>query len=196
MGTSLTAGYGLDDPADGYTSLIQVMVDSLTLPFEIVNAGVSGETSAGGIRRVKWLFEVPADVFVLELGANDALRGQDPSVMKSNLQTIIDQVRERSPAVRLVIAGMQAPPNMGSQYVGEFDAVFADLAAANDGLLIPFLLQGVAGIVDLNQSDGIHPNQEGHRRVAATVWNIMEPLLVELASEFEPTPLGTREDRP
>ncbi len=196
MGTSLTAGYGLDDPTDGYTSLIQVMVDSLTLPFEIVNAGVSGETSAGGLRRVNWLFEVPTDVLVLELGANDGLRGQDPSVMKSNLQTIIDQVRERNPTVRLVIAGMQAPPNMGSQYVGEFDAVFPDLAAANDGLLIPFLLDGVAGIVDLNQADGIHPNQEGHRRVAATVWNILEPLLFELAGEFEATHSGTRQDRP
>ncbi len=196
MGTSLTAGYGLDDPADRFTSLIQVMVDSLTLPFEIVNAGVSGETSAGGIRRVGWLFEVRTDVLVLELGANDGLRGQDPSVMKTNLQTIIDEVRERYPAVKLVIAGMQVPPNMGSQYVAEFRAVFPDLAAANDGLLIPFLLEGVAGTVALNQADGIHPNPEGHRRVAATVWNIMEPLLLELAEEFEATYSGTREDRP
>ncbi len=178
MGTSLTAGYGLDDPAAGYTSLIQGMVDSLTLPFEIVNDGVSGETSAGGVRRARSLFEVPTDVLVLELGANDGLRGQDPSVMKSNLQTIIDQVRERYPTVKLVIAGMQAPPNMGSQYVGEFGAVFPDLAAANDGLLIPFLLDGVAGTVELNQADGIHPNQEGHRRVAAT-YDQHPPILEE-----------------
>lgn len=196
MGTSLTAGYGLDDPADGYTSLVQVMVDSLTLPFEIVNAGVSGETSAGGIRRVRWLFEVPTDVLVLELGANDGLRGQNPEVMRSNLQTIIDEVRDLHPDVKLVIAGMEAPPNMGSHYVSEFRAVFPALAAANEGLLIPFLLDGVAGNVALNQADGIHPNPEGHRRVAATVWNIMEPLLLELAKELEAAHSETREHRP
>lgn len=196
MGTSLTAGYGLENPDDGYTSLIQAMVDSLTLPFEIVNAGVSGETSAGGIRRVEWLFEVPTDVLVLELGANDGLRGQDPTVMKNNLQTIIDEVRRRHPTLRLVIAGMEAPPNMGSRYVGEFRSVFAELAARNDALLIPFLLDGVAGTIALNQADGIHPNPEGHRRVAATVWKIMEPLLLELADEFEATYSKTRENRP
>lgn len=196
MGTSLTAGYGLENPDDGYTGLIQAMVDSLTLPFEIVNAGVSGETSAGGIRRVEWLFEVPTDVLVLELGANDGLRGQDASVMKNNLQTIIDEVRRRHPTLRLVIAGMEAPPNMGSRYVGEFRSVFAELAARNDALLIPFLLDGVAGTIALNQADGIHPNPEGHRRVAATVWKIMEPLLLELADEFEATYSKTRENRP
>jgi len=196
MGTSLTAGYGLENPDDGYTGLIQAMVDSLTLPFEIVNAGVSGETSAGGIRRVEWLFEVPTDVLVLELGANDGLRGQSPSVMKNNLQTIIDEVRRRHPTLRLVIAGMEAPPNMGSWYVGEFRSVFAELAARNDALLIPFLLDGVAGTIALNQADGIHPNPEGHRRVAATVWKIMEPLLLELADEFEATYSKTRENRP
>jgi acyl-CoA thioesterase I len=185
MGTSLTAGHGLDDPADGFTNLIQVMVDSLALPFEIVNAGVSGETSAGGVRRVKWLFELPTDVLVLELGANDGLRGQAPSAMKANLQTIIDEVRERSPAVRLVIAGMEAPPNMGPQYVGEFRAVFADLAAANDAQLIPFILDGVAGTAALNQRDGIHPNPEGHQRIATTVWSILEPLLFEVANGRE-----------
>ncbi len=191
MGTSLTAGHGLDDPADGFTSLIQVMVDSLALPFEIVNAGVSGETSAGGVRRVTWLFELPTDVLVLELGANDGLRGQAPSVIKANLQTIIDRVRERYPAVKLVIAGMEAPPNMGSQYVGEFRAVFSDLAAANDAQLIPFLLDGVAGTAALNQRDGIHPNSEGHRRVAATVWKIIEPLLLELVDGLEAVDSGT-----
>lgn len=195
MGTSLTAGYGLEDLDDGYTSLIQAMVDSLTLPFEIVNAGVSGETSAGGIRRVEWLFEVSTDVLVLELGANDGLRGQDPSVMRNNLQTIIDEVRKRHPAIRLVIAGMQAPPNMGSRYVNAFGAVFSDLAARNGALLIPFLLDRVAGTADLNQGDGIHPNPEGHRRVAATVWKIIEPLLLELAKDFDAT-RRTREDRP
>lgn len=196
MGTSLTAGRGLEDPDDGYTSLIQAMVDSLTLPFEIVNAGVNGETSAGGIRRVEWLFEVPTHVLVLELGANDGLRGQNPSVMQNNLQTILDEVRRRHPTVRVVIAGMQAPPNMGSRYVDEFSAVFPDLAAENDALLIPFLLDGVAGTAALNQADGIHPNPEGHERVAATVWTIMEPLLLELADELEATYSRTREDRP
>ena len=196
MGTSLTAGYGLDDPADSYPSLVQVMVDSLTLPFEIVNAGVSGETTAGGIRRVRWLFDAPTDVLVLELGANDGLRGQNPEVMKSNLQAIINEVRGLHPDVKLVIAGMEAPPNMGSRYVDEFRAVFPALAAANDGLLIPFLLDGVAGTMALNQEDGIHPNTEGHRRVAVTVWSVMEPLLLELAEEFEASRSGTREARP
>ncbi|GMR11916.1 MAG: arylesterase [Gemmatimonadota bacterium] len=196
MGTSLTAGYGLNDPTDGFTSLIQMMVDSLALPFEIVNAGVSGETSAGGIRRVRWLFDRPTAVFVLELGANDGLRGQAPSLMQINLQAIIDRVRERYPAVKLVIAGMEAPPNMGSQYVQEFRDVFPDLAAANDALLIPFLLDGVAGVTALNQRDGIHPNPAGHRRVAATVWNIIEPLLVELTGGLEATDSGTDGGQP
>jgi len=183
MGTSITAGLGLDDPTDGYTSLIRATVDSLSLPFEIVNAGVSGETSAGGLRRAEWLFDLPTDVLVLELGANDGLRGQSPEVMRANLQAIIEKARLRDPTMKLVIAGMEAPPNMGAEYVGAFRAVFGDIATKNDGLLIPFLLDGVAGVRALNQADGIHPNPDGHRHVAGTVWRIIEPLLREVADE-------------
>ena len=196
MGTSLTAGYGLDDPAHRYTSLIQGIVDSLAMPFEIVSAGESGETSAGGVRRVEWLFERPVDVLILELGANDGLRGQSTVAMKTNLQAIIDQVRERYSSVKLVVAGMEAPPNMGPQYTAAFKSVFSDLAIANQALLIPFLLEGVAGDTALNQADGIHPNSQGHQRVAATVWRIIEPLLLEVANERQVTGPETREARP
>ncbi len=187
MGTSLTAGFGLDDPDYGYTALIQATLDSLGLPLEIVNAGVSGETSAGGLRRIERLLEQPARVLVLELGANDGLRGQDPQVMRANIQAIIDRARALSPELALVVAGMEAPPNLGADYVEAFRAVFPALAESNDGLLIPFLLEGVAGEATLNQADGIHPNPGGHRRLAATVWEVIGPLLRQVAGETSST---------
>ncbi len=189
MGTSLTAGFGLDDPDYGYTALIQATLDSLRLPLEIVNAGVSGETSAGGLRRIERLLEQPARVLVLELGANDGLRGQDPQVMRANIQAIIDRARALSPEMALVVAGMEAPPNLGADYVEAFRAVFPALAESNDGLLIPFLLEGVAGEATLNQADGIHPNARGHRRVAATVWDVIGPLLRQVAGDSSSTGL-------
>jgi acyl-CoA thioesterase-1 len=176
LGTSLTAGNGLDE-SDAYPAVIQRKIDSLGLPYRAVNAGVSGETSAGGLRRVDWLLRQPVAVLVLELGANDGLRGQDVTAMRANLQAIIDRTRAGHPDVRIVIAGMESPPNMGRAYTGAFRAVFPELARANGAVLIPFLLDGVAAVPELNQADGIHPTAEGQRKVAETVWRYLEPLL-------------------
>jgi acyl-CoA thioesterase-1 len=178
LGTSLTAGYGL--PVEqAYPNLIAERIDSLGLPYRVVNAGVSGETSAGGLRRIDWLLREPVAVLVLELGANDGLRGLDPDAMARNLQEILDRTATAHPRARMVIAGMEAPPNMGERFTDSFRSVFADLARRNDATLIPFLLEGVAADPDLNQADGIHPTGEGQRRVAATVWQYLEPLLTD-----------------
>jgi len=176
FGTSLTAGLGLD-PEEAYPALIQQKLDSAGLAFRAVNAGVSGETSAAGLRRIDWLLQQPVAVLVLELGANDALRGQDLVAARQNLQAIIDRTRTRYPAVRLVVAGMQAPPNLGSRYTREFREMFTTLARDNDATLIPFLLDSVAAVPELNQPDGIHPNAAGARIVAANVWRVLEPVV-------------------
>lgn len=180
LGTSLTAGYGLDAD-DAYPALIQAMIDSAGLPFRAVNAGVSGETSAGALRRIDWLLRQPVAVLVLESGANDGLRGQDPARMKENLRQIIERTRAAHPDARIVIAGMEAPPNLGEHYTSAFRAVFPDLAREYDAVLIPFLLEGVAGVPELNQADGIHPTPEGQGIVARTVWRHLEPVLREVA---------------
>jgi len=190
LGTSLTAGYGLAIE-QAFPSVVAEVIDSAGLPYRVVNAGVSGETSAGGLRRIDWLLSEPVDVLVLELGANDGLRGLDVDEMRRNLQEIVDRTRARYPHARIVIAGMESPPNMGSRYTSAFRRVFPDLAAANDAALIPFLLDGVAGRPELNQLDGIHPTAEGHRRIAATVWQVLEPLLrdpVLIGALFPPSP--------
>ncbi|UCF21444.1 MAG: arylesterase [Gemmatimonadota bacterium] len=179
LGTSLTAGYGLS-PDQAYPALVQAKIDSAGLSFRVVNAGVSGETSAGALRRIDWLLRQPLAVLVLELGANDMLRGQDVDAMRSNLQEIIDRTRAAHPAARIVIAGMKAAPNLGERYVAEFEAVFEEIAIENGTTLIPFLLDGVAGVPDLNQPDGNHPTAEGQGLVAATVWRTLEPLLLDL----------------
>lgn len=176
FGTSLTAGLGLD-PDDAYPALIQQKLDSLDLPFRAINAGVSGETSAAGLRRIDWLLQEPIHVLVLELGANDALRGQDVVAARTNLQAIIDRTRARYAGVRIVVAGMEAPPNLGRRYTDEFRALFPALARDNNAALVPFLLEGVAGVPELNQADGIHPNAAGARRVAENVWRVLAPLL-------------------
>ncbi len=176
FGTSLTAGLGLD-PDDAYPALIQQRIDSAGWPFRVVNAGVSGETSAGGLRRIDWLLDQPLAVLVLELGANDALRGQDLTAARRNLQGIIDKTRARHPGVPVVIAGMEAPPNLGPVYTRGFPDLFVGLARDNDAVLIPFLLAGVGGVPDLNQADGIHPNAAGARVVARNVWRVLEPVL-------------------
>ena len=176
LGTSLTAGYGLDED-QAYPALIQQRIDSLGLPVRVVNAGVSGETSAGGLRRIDWLLRQPVAVLVLELGANDGLRGQDVDAMRANLQAIIDRTRAAHPDVAIVIAGMESPPNMGRVYTTAFRAVFPAIARANDATLIPFLLDGVAAVPDLNQADGIHPTAEGQRIVAENVWRTLGPVL-------------------
>lgn len=185
FGTSLTAGLGLD-PEDAFPALIQQKIDSAGLGFRAVNAGVSGETSAAGLRRIDWLLQQPVRVLVLELGANDALRGQDLEAARRNLQAIIDRTRARYPDVRLVVAGMEAPPNLGRRYTREFRNLFVSLARANDAALIPFLLEGVAGVPDLNQPDGIHPTAAGARIVADNVWRVVAPIL--RAPDPAPTP--------
>lgn len=176
FGTSLTAGLGLE-PDEAYPALIQRKVDSAGLAFRVVNGGVSGETSAAGLRRIEWLLQQPVAVLVLELGANDALRGQDVAAARTNLQAIIDRTRARYPDVRVVVAGMEAPPNLGGRYTREFRDLFVDLARDNGAALIPFLLEGVGGVPELNQSDGIHPTAAGARVVADNVWRVLEPVL-------------------
>ncbi|HEY6059582.1 MAG TPA: arylesterase [Gemmatimonadales bacterium] len=184
FGTSLTAGLGLA-PEEAYPALLQRKVDSAGLGYRIVNAGVSGETSAAGLRRIDWLLGQPQQVAVLllELGANNALRGQDLGAAKRDLQAIIDRTRARFPDVRIVVAGMAAPPNLGARYTREFREMFVDLARANRAALIPFLLEGVAGRPEVNQTDGIHPTAEGERFVAANVWKVLEPVLRSVRRE-------------
>jgi acyl-CoA thioesterase-1 len=178
FGDSLTAGYGLPDPdTQSYPALIQTKIDALHLPWHVVNAGLSGETSAGGLRRIDWVLRQRVDVFVLELGANDGLRGTAPAATQGNLQAIIDRVRAARPEARIVLAGMKMPPSMGAEYAAAYDAVFPALAAKNGLLLIPFLLDGVAEIPDLNQGDDLHPNAAGAVLVANTVWKCIESLL-------------------
>ncbi len=186
LGTSLTAGRGLADPTNRFTDQIQVLADSAGLPFRMINAGVSGDTSAGGLRRITWLLRAPVQVLVLELGANDGLRGLSPDSMKANLQAVIDSTRTHYPEARLLLAGMQAPPNLGQAYASAFSSVFSELARTNGGTLIPFLLEGIAGVPELNQADGIHPTPEGHRLVAQTVWRHLRPILDDLNTE-QPT---------
>jgi acyl-CoA thioesterase-1 len=178
FGDSLTAGYGLDDPsADAFPARVEEKIKEAGLPYRVVNAGLSGETSAGGLRRVDWILRQPIDVFVLALGANDGLRGIEPSVTKSNLQRIIDRVREKNPAVKVVLAGMFMPPSMGEAYVREFGEIFPALAQKNKTEFVPFLLEGVGGNRKFNQPDQIHPTADGHARIAETVWKILRPLL-------------------
>ncbi|HET9280057.1 MAG TPA: arylesterase, partial [Flavitalea sp.] len=165
------------DPSQAFPALIQEKINSLNLGYKVVNAGVSGETSSGGNSRVEWILEQPVDVFVLELGANDGLRGIPLQETRTNLQSIIDKVKTKYPHAKVLIAGMQMPPNMGLQYTTEFKAIFPELAKKNNSTLIPFILEGVGGEVNLNQQDGIHPTPEGHQIVAENVWRELQPVL-------------------
>lgn len=176
IGTSLTAGLGLD-PDQAFPALIQRKLDAEGLPFEAVNAGVSGETSAGARRRIDWLLRQPVAVVVIETGANDGLRGLEVDSLRSNIQAIIDQARRQSPRPAIMLLGMRAPPNLGSSYSRRFQRVFPELARENGLPLVPFLLEGVAGRPSVNQSDMIHPTAEGQRRMAETVWEVLEPVL-------------------
>ena len=178
FGDSLTAGYGLADPDDeSYPAQVQKHIDAEHLPWHVVNAGLSGETSAGGLRRIDWVLNQKPDVFVLELGANDGLRGTATDVTSANLQGIIDQVRAKYPDTRIVLAGMRMPPNMGQDYTDAFHALFPALAKKNGLVLIPFLLDKVATFPDLNQADGMHPTAAGAKIVADGVWSVIRPLL-------------------
>jgi len=177
FGDSITAGLGVE-PDEAYPALIGQRVDSLHLPYTIVNAGLSGETSAGGRSRINWvLSRQPVGVFVLELGGNDGLRGLPLTDTRKNLQAIIDTVRQKAPQAKIVLAGMQIPPNMGPAYAADFKKLYGEIAAKNKLTLIPFLLENVGGIAKLNQRDGIHPTPAGHKLVARTVWRTIQPIL-------------------
>lgn len=176
FGNSLTAGYGLD-ASEAFPALIQQKIDSLGLPYKAINAGLSGETSAGGKNRIDWLLRQPVDVFVLELGANDGLRGIPPSETKKNLQAIIDKVKAKYPNAKLVMAGMEVPPSMGGSYASEFRVIFRQLANENNMALVPFLLEGVGGVRSLNQRDGVHPTAEGQKILAENVWQVLGDVL-------------------
>jgi acyl-CoA thioesterase I len=176
LGTSLTAGLGVD-PSEAYPALLQHKIDSAGLRFVAVNAGVSGETSAGARRRIDWLLREPAAVLVIETGANDGLRGLDVDSLAGNIQAIIDRARQQSPPPRIVLVGMAALPNYGLGYGRRFRAVYPALAKRNELPLVPFLLEGVAGVDSLNQADMMHPTPAGQRRVAETMWPVLERVL-------------------
>lgn len=182
FGDSITAGHGIDKE-DAYPALIQHKIDSLGWNYKAVNGGLSGETSAGGLRRIDWILRQPVSVFVLELGGNDGLRGVDPDDTKSNLQEIIDKVQDQYPEATIVLAGMQVPPNMGSDYTDQFRNIYPELAEENNTELIPFLLEGVGGNEDMNQSDGIHPTADGHKVLAQNTWEVLKPILQQKESE-------------
>jgi len=174
FGDSLTAGYGLDDPSNAFPGVIQRKIDSLKLPYAVINAGVSGETTAGGLARIDWVLKQKPNVFVLELGANDGLRGIPVAETTRNLQSIIDKVKAKYPDAKIVLAGMQVPPSMGHDYITAFKNLFPALAEKNKIALVPFLLAGVGGNPKLNQADGIHPTAEGAKIVANNVWKILK----------------------
>lgn len=176
FGDSLTAGYGLSTE-EAFPALIEKKFNESGKPAKVVNAGLSGETSAGGLSRIGWVLRQPVDIFVLELGANDGLRGLPVIQTKKNLQAIIDKVKGKFPNVKIVIAGMMVPPNMGNDYTSSFQKIFSELAKKNNTVLIPFLLQDVAGKENLNLADGIHPNIQGHKIVANNVYKVLETLI-------------------
>ena len=176
FGDSITAGFGIE-PQQAFPALIQNRIDSLGLNYNVINAGLSGETSAGGLRRIDWVLQRKVDVMILELGGNDALRGIDLSTTKENLQKIIDKVQAKYPEAEIVVAGMQVPPNLGTDYTQQFASIFPALAKENELHLIPFLLEKVGGSQELNQPDGIHPTVKGHALVAETVWEYLYPIV-------------------
>ena len=176
FGNSLTAGLGVE-PEEAFPALIGNKIDSLNLPYKITNAGLSGETTAAGKARINWILKQKVDVFVLELGANDGLRGIPVSETEKNLQNIVDQVKAKYPEAKLVMTGMEVPPNMGAKYASEFKVIFKRIADKNNMALVPFLLDKVGGVPDLNQSDGIHPTPEGHKILAENVWAVLKDIL-------------------
>lgn len=178
LGDSLSAGTGVK-PEEAFPALVQQKIRSRGLPFEVINGGIGGDTTAGGLRRLDWLLQRRIDVLVLELGGNDGLRGLPVGSIRANLQGMIEKAKAKYPEVKIVVAGMQMPPNVGAAYTREFQQVFADVAKANNATLIPFLLDGVGGLREFNQPDLIHPNPHGHRIVADVVWKTLEPLLLE-----------------
>jgi len=182
LGDSITSGYGLE-PSQAYPALIQEKIDAKKWPFRTVNAGQSGDTSAGGLNRMDWLLRSRVDVLVLELGGNDGLRGLPPETTHQNLQGIIERTRKKYPQVKIILAGMKVPPNMGADYAKKFATIYPDLAKKHNALLIPFVLENVGGIRELNLPDGIHPTAKGQEIVAANVWKVLEPVLQSLTSK-------------
>ncbi len=178
LGDSLAAGLGVERE-EAFPAVVQELAKKDGKEIEVINGGVSGDTSAGGLRRIGWLLNRPVDVLLLELGANDGLRGIAPESTASNLQGIIDAARKKYPEVRVVVAGMKMPPNLGEEYGAKFEAVFPALAKKNDAELVPFLLEGVGGVPEFNQGDRIHPNAEGHRILAGNVWVVLKKVLDE-----------------
>ena len=176
LGNSLTSGYGLS-LKEAYPALLQTRVDSLRWPVIMVNAGVSGDTSSGGLRRLGWQLRNPPDVLVVALGGNDGLRGILPVLTKTNLIQIVYHTKAANPVATIIVAGMRMPPNLGIQFQEEFSAVFPAVAEETGAALIPFLLEGVGGIAKLNQSDGIHPTAAGQRILADNVWEVLAPIL-------------------
>ena len=187
LGDSITAGYGLD-PEQAFPALIQEKIDAKSWKFKVVNAGQSGDTSAGGLNRLDWLLKNRVDVLILELGANDGLRGLPAETTRKNLQAIIDRTKGKYPETKVIVAGMKVPPNMGGDYGRKFEAVFADLAKKNKAVLIPFVLEGVGGSRELNLADGIHPTPKGHEIVAANVWKVLEPRLAVSRRNIDKSP--------
>lgn len=179
LGDSLSAGYGID-PTQAFPALIQKRLDEQKLPFTVVNAGVSGDTTAGGLRRIDWLLKRPVDILVLELGGNDGLRGIAPAATRTNLVGIIEKTRKRYPQAKIVLAGMQMPPNMGESFTRAFREIYPDLARQYSTALIPFLLEKVGGDPELNLPDMVHPTAKGHEIVAETVWKTLEPVVKEV----------------
>lgn len=176
LGDSLAAGYGVQRE-EAFPALLQNKIETAKLPYRMVNGGVSGDTSAGGLRRIDWLLKQKVDVLIVELGGNDGLRGVNPTSTKQNLQGIIDKAKQKYPAIKIVVAGMQMPPNMGEEYTKTFAEIFPTLAKDNQATLIPFLLEGVGGLPEMNQPDGVHPTPKGHKKVAENVWKVLEPVL-------------------
>ena len=176
LGDSIAAGYGLDSD-EAYPALLQKKIEDANLPFTVINAGLSGDTTAGGLRRIDWILKQPIDILLIELGGNDGLRGIPVSETRTNLQGIIDRAKAKYSSVRIIIAGMKMPANMGLDYTGQFEKVFPEIAAKNHAILIPFLLENVGGKPELNQPDHIHPTSQGHQIVAQNIWPLLEPLL-------------------
>ncbi len=176
LGDSLTAGYGLAKEK-AWPALIQKYAEEAGYNTHVQNAGISGETTAGGRRRVAWLLKRPADILIISLGGNDGLRGINPDVTKENLEAIVDEARKRQPKLRIIVSGMQMPPSMGQIYTDAFREVYPTIAKEKSVTLIPFLLEGVGGIAAMNLDDGIHPNEAGHLQVAKVVWEYLKPVL-------------------
>ena len=175
LGDSLTAGYGLPSQDQAFPAVLQAKLDAARLGYDVVNMGVSGDTTAGGLRRLDWALEGDVRVLVVALGGNDGLRGLGPEQMRANLTAIVDAASSRS--IRVLLCGMEAPPNLGAEYTRQFRAVFTDVARDKQVTLLPFLLEGVAGLPAMNQPDGIHPNAAGAQRMAELVWTKLRPLL-------------------